>query len=194
MKSITLKSALFTAVAALMTTFASAQTAGVTTTPAEDAAYENGFRLGVGVTPGYVLNDPYGFAIAGDVRLQYDFSKRYSVTLTSGYSHLFGKDVDGVDFDDLAFVPVKAGFKAFWWEDQFYAMGEAGAGFVVSDNITDGSKDVTAILSPSIGWANDYIDVSLRYEYYSDLPGIRSNEFRNGNHQIGIRFAYGFKL
>jgi len=98
-----------------------------------------------------------------------------------------------VRVDDLGFVPVKAGFKAFWWEDQFYAMGEAGAGFVVTD--TPGNqKDVTAILAPSIGWANDFIDISLRYEYYSDIPGVRSNEFRNGNHQIGIRFAYGFKL
>lgn len=191
MKSLKLKSVFFTAVAALFTTVASAQEMSVTTTPASDANYDKGFRLGFGIAPGYVFDDPYGFALGGDARLQYDFSKRYSVTLTSGYTHLFGKDVDGFEVDDLGFVPVKAGFKAFWWEDQFYAMGEAGAGFAVSGDL---DKDVTAILSPSIGWANEYVDVSLRYEYYSDFPGYRDNDFRNGNHQIALRFAYGFRL
>lgn len=191
MKSIKFKSLLFAAMAAFFTTAMSAQTT-VTTTPAEDANYDQGFRLGFGIAPGYVLQEPYGFALGGDVRLQYDFSKRYSVTLTSGYSHLFAKDEDvvGAPVDDLGFIPVKAGFKAFWWEDQFYAMGEAGAGFAV----TSGYDKTTAILSPSIGWANDYFDVSLRYEYYSDFPGVSNDQFKDGNHQLALRFAYGFKL
>lgn len=185
---------MLTAAAALFTTFASAQEVGVTSSPASDANYDKGFRLGFGIAPGYVLEDPYGFGLGGDVRLQYDFSKRYSVTLTSGYSHLFGKEVDGFEVDDLGFIPVKAGFKAFWWEDQFYAMGEAGAGFAVTGADYAGSKDVSAILSPSIGWANKYFDVSVRYEYYSDFPGYSSNTPSDGNHQIALRFAYGFRL
>lgn len=190
MKSIKIKSLLLTAVAVFFTTAMSAQNASLTTTPAEDANYDKGFRLGFGIAPGYVLEDPYGFGLGADVRLQYDFSKRYSVTLTTGYTHLFGKEVDGVDVDDLGFIPVKAGFKAFWWEDQFYAMGEAGAGFAVTGDY----DDTTAILSPSIGWANKYFDVSVRYEYYSDFPGYRNDAFRDGNHQIALRFAYGFRL
>ncbi|WP_191020039.1 hypothetical protein [Flavobacterium selenitireducens] len=194
MKSFQLRSVLLTAAAALFTTFASAQEIGVTSSPASDASYDRGFRLGFGIAPGYVLEDPYGFGLGGDVRLQYDFSKRYSVTLTTGYSHLFGKEIDGFEVDDLGFVPVKAGFKAFWWEDQFYAMGEAGAGFAVSGAEYAGAKDVSAILSPSIGWANQYFDVSVRYEYYADFPGYSNNTPSDGNHQIALRFAYGFKL
>ncbi|RZJ67004.1 MAG: hypothetical protein EOO50_07005 [Flavobacterium sp.] len=188
MKTLNFKSAVFFALTALSTMTLSAQSADANS----DANYDNGFRLGFGVTPGYVLREPYGFSLGGDVRLQYDFSKRYSVTLTSGYTHLFAKDVDVVGFEahDLGFIPVKAGFKAFWWEDQFYAMGEAGAGFAVTSEI----NKTTAILSPSIGWANDYLDISVRYDYFSDFPGISNNEFKDGNHQIALRFAYGFRL
>jgi heme exporter protein D len=100
------------------------------TTATENKAtnYDQGFRLGFGLNGGYVFDDPYELAIGGDVRLQYDLNKRYSLTLTTGYNHFF---VDGKNFDgssnDLGFIPAKAGFKAFFWEDQFYAMGEAGA-------------------------------------------------------------------
>lgn len=182
---------MFVALTAFFTSTLSAQTADA----GSDANYDSGFRLGFGVTPGYVLQEPYGFSLGADARLQYDFSKRYSVTLTSGYTHLFAKDEDvvGAAVPDLGFIPVKAGFKAFWWEDQFYAMGEAGAGFAVTSK-TDGINTTTAILSPSIGWANDFLDISIRYDYYSDFPGIRNDEFKNGNHQIGVRLAYGFKL
>jgi hypothetical protein len=40
-------------------------------------------------------------------------------------------------------------------------MGEAGAAFV--------TNDYKQILAPSIGYATKYIDVSLRYEHYSDF-------------------------
>jgi len=153
--------------------------------------YDQGFRLGFGVTPGYVFDDPYGFALGGDARIQYDFSKRYSITLTTGFTNLF---VDGKN-NDLGFIPAKLGFKAFFWEDQFYAMGEAGAGFAVTNNY----NKTSFIVAPSIGYANKYFDVSLRYELYPDFPIVTSKSVfggttAQGTGQLGIRFAYGFKL
>jgi len=177
------------------TAFLSQQTiAQTTTTPTEiekATNYDQGFRLGFGVTPGYVFDDPYEFALGGDVRLQYDLSKRYSITLTTGFTNLF---IDGKD-NDLGFIPAKAGFKAFWWKDQFYAMGEAGAGFAVTNNY----DDTTLILSPSIGYANKWFDVSIRYEYYSDFPIVKTSSFfggavDKGTGQLGLRIAYGFQL
>lgn len=168
------------------------------TTATENKAtnYDQGFRLGFGLNGGYVFDDPYELAIGGDVRLQYDLNKRYSLTLTTGYNHFF---VDGKNFDgssnDLGFIPAKAGFKAFFWEDQFYAMGEAGAAFAVSKNF----DNTSLILSPSIGYANKYIDISLRYEYYSDFPIIKTSSVfggstAEGTGQLALRLAYGFKL
>lgn len=43
--------------------------------------YDQGFKLGIGINAGYVFQDPYDFALGADARLQYDVSKRYSVTL-----------------------------------------------------------------------------------------------------------------
>jgi hypothetical protein len=34
----------------------------------------------------------------------------------------------------LGFIPAKAGFKAFVWNDEFYVMGEAGAAFAVTND------------------------------------------------------------
>jgi len=148
--------------------------------------YDQGFRLGFGLGAGYVFDTDYfdGLALSGDVRLQYDLSKRTSVTLTTGYNHFFVDDnLQDLGAKDIGMIPVKAGFKAFFWEDSWYAMGEAGAGFVTSKR-NPYSENTTVILSPGIGYANKWIDVSARYEHYT--------EFETG--QIALRIAYGFKL
>lgn len=149
--------------------------------------YDQGFRLGFGASGGYVFDDPYDFALGGDVRLQYDLTKRYSVTLTTGFTNLFIKG----DNNDLGFIPAKAGFKAFFWEDQFYAMGEAGAGFAV----TNGYDKTSLILAPSIGYAHENWDISVRYEHYNDFPAYKNSGLPGeGTGQLGLRVAYGFKL
>jgi hypothetical protein len=139
--------------------------------------YDQGFRLGFGLNAGAATGDYFNFALGGDVRLQYDLSQRTSITLTTGYTHLFGEE----DYiKDLGFIPVKAGFKAFIWEDRFYVLGEAGAGFAVTNDYNE-----TAFLwSPGIGYANKYIDISLRYEGMTDFDAD----------QIALRLAYGFRL
>ncbi len=154
--------------------------------------YDQGFRLGFGINAGYVFDDPYDFALGGDIRLQYDLTQRYSLTLTTGFTNLFAGD----DVKDLGFIPVKAGFKAFIWEDQFYLLGEAGAGFAVTNrDYYEGTSGTSLILSPGIGYATKYIDLSLRYEHYTDFPTINSNgTVGEGTGQLALRLAYGFKL
>ncbi|WP_417939979.1 hypothetical protein [Flavobacterium sp. RS13.1] len=139
--------------------------------------YDQKFKLGFGVSAGIPTDgDDYDWALGGDVRLQYDLSKKTSLTLTTGFTNLFVGD----DVPDLGFIPAKAGFKAFFWEDQFYAMGEIGAGFAV----TNGYNETSLLWAPSIGYAGKHIDISLRYEDY--------NKFKTN--QIGLRVAYGFEL
>lgn len=148
----------------------------------EATNYDQGFRLGFGVNGGLPTDGDYDWALGGDVRLQYDLSKKTSLTLTTGFTNLFNGDKDalGNDIKDLGFIPAKAGFKAFVWEDQFYVMGEAGAAFAV----TNGYDKTSFLWAPGIGYANKYIDLSVRYEDYHDF---RTN-------QVALRVAYGFKL
>jgi hypothetical protein len=159
------------------------------TTTAATAEYNQGLRLGLGLTGGYAVHDPYKLAIGADARLQYDLSKRYSLTLTTGFSKLYVSEADG---DDLGFIPAKLGFKAFVWDDQFYIMGEAGGAFSVLKN---SDNDTSLLLAPSIGYATKYIDVSLRYEHYNNFDRLNNDgSVGKGVGQIGIRVAYGFDL
>jgi hypothetical protein len=149
--------------------------------------YNQGFRLGFGINGAAVLDKPYDFALGADARLQYDLSKKYSLTLTTGFSNLFVKGND----NDLGYIPAKLGFKAFVIEDQFYLMGELGGAFAV----TNGYNKSSYLISPSIGYATKYIDISLRYELLPDFSSQDSNGInRNGINQIGLRLAYGFAL
>jgi len=143
----------------------------------ETSNYDQKFKLGFGVSGGIPTDgDDYDWALGGDVRLQYDLSKRTSLTLTTGFTNLFVGD----DVPDLGFIPAKAGFKAFVWEDQFYVMGEIGAGFAVTNNY----EKTTLLWAPSVGYAGKNIDISLRYEDYDNF----------NTNQIALRFAYGFEL
>ncbi|MGA9637100.1 hypothetical protein [Flavobacterium sp.] len=139
--------------------------------------YDQGFRLGFGINAGVPTNeDVYNYALGADARLQYDLSKRTSLILTTGFTNLFISN----DRPDLGIIPVKAGFKAFVWEDQFYVLGELGGAFAV----TNGVNQHTYLYAPGIGYASKYIDVSVRYEGYTEYD----------TNQIALRLAYGFKL
>ena len=154
----------------------------------ETAKYDQGFRLGFGANAGYSIDDPYKLALGADARVQFDLSKRYSLTLTTGFTNLFVSKADG---SDLGFIPAKAGFKAFVWNDQFYVMGEAGAAFA----ITNGYNKTSLLVSPTIGYATKYIDLSVHYEHYSDFAKVNNNgSVGKGVGQVGVRLAYGFAL
>lgn len=134
--------------------------------------YNKGFRLGFGLNGGFPTDGAYDGSLGIDVRAQYDFTRKTSITLTSGYTHLFAET------EDVGFVPAKLGFKYFLG-NQFYLMGEAGAAFSVNGNI-----DNSLIVAPVFGFANKFLDASVRYEHYSDYE----------TDQIALRLAYGFSL
>ena len=138
--------------------------------------FDQGFRLGFGINGGLPTNNTYDYALGIDARIQYDLSKQTSVTFTTGFTNLF----IGNSIPDIGFIPAKAGFKAFVLKDQFYVLGEIGAGFAV----TNGFNDTTFLWAPGIGYANENFDVSIRYEDYHKF----------NTNQIALRLAYGFKL
>lgn len=154
----------------------------------ETTNYDQGFRVGFGLNAGYATEKPYKLALGADARLQYDLTKRYSVSLTTGFNNLFVNKNDG---EDLGFIPAKVGLKAFVWNDQFYLLGEAGAAFPVTNKY----NQTSFLVAPGIGFATRYIDISVRYEHYSDFPTIKSDGTADqGVGQVALRLAYGFKL
>lgn len=144
----------------------------VSSTSFSQSGYNKGFRLGFGLNGGFPTDGAYDGSLGIDARAQYDFTRKTSLTLTSGYTHLFGQQ------EDVGFVPAKLGFKYFLG-NQFYLMGEAGAAFGVN-----GAIDNSLIVAPVFGFANKYLDASVRYEHYSDYE----------TDQIALRLAYGFSL
>ncbi|AYN02949.1 MULTISPECIES: hypothetical protein [unclassified Flavobacterium] len=161
----------------LIAVFAIIYTSATAQQSTEIKKYDQGFRLGFGLNGGIPTNKVYSWSLGGDVRLQYDLSMKTSLTLTTGFTNLF---VNKQDLKDIGFIPAKAGFKAFIWEDQFYVLGEVGAGFAV----TNGYNDTTFLWAPGIGYANKYVDISVRYEDYTKF----------NTNQVALRLAYGFKL
>ena len=162
------------------------QSQAQTDTKLEDPNYDQGFRLGFGINGGYVFQEPYHFSYGGDIRLQYDLSKRYSITLTSGYQNLTIRSND-----NLRFIPVKAGYKTFVWENKFYAMGEIGAAF----GTNDAYRKTSVIVSPSVGYILKFLDISIRYENFADFPNLKDDgSLGDGVGLVSLRVAYGFKL
>ena len=160
---------------------------GIATIKAQEIKdYDQGFRLGFGINAGLPLNDPYDYNLGADARIQYDLSKKYSLTFTTGFSNMF---VSGKN-NDLGYILAKAGFKAFVLKDQLYLMGEVGAAFAV----TNGYDKTSLLLSPAIGFATDKIDISLRYEHFNDFSVLRNGLIGDGLGQISLRLAYGFKI
>jgi hypothetical protein len=153
----------------------------------ETENFDQGFRLGFGINSGYAFQEPYHFSYGADLRIQYDLSERFSITLTSGYTNI---TISGND-NDLAFIPAKAGYKTFIWDNKFYAMGEIGAAF----GTTDAYRKTSVIISPSAGYANKFIDISIRYENYADFPNVKDNGTTgDGLGLVALRLAYGFQL
>ena len=150
------------------------------------AGYDKNFKMGIGLSGGFPFNKPYNFNVGGDVRLQYNISKTYSLTLTAGYNNLFVED-DGINF---GYVPVKVGYKTFLFSNEFYVMAEMGGAFSTTKEYNNNSL----MFGPSLGYATKYVDISVRYEFLKDFPVIRDNEEDNGMGQIMIRLAYGFDI
>ncbi|MES2457741.1 MAG: hypothetical protein V4594_19440 [Bacteroidota bacterium] len=150
-----------------------------TTNVNAQSADSKALRLGIGLNAGIPTEDPFGFVIGGDLRLQKDFSTNISGILSAGYNSWQAKDEFGGGSTGM--IPVKAGAKIFFAESAYFS-GELGAGF----GTKDGQK--TAFLwAPGIGYGFDNgLDLGLRYEGAQYSGGSLG--------QVALRVAYGFKL
>jgi hypothetical protein len=154
---------------------------------------KSNIRFGIGIDgllPTGNLNSTANFGLGITPRLQYGVTNNIALTFTSGFYHFFTKSLYipdgylGAGYqiqNDLDFVPVKAGIKAFV-SSNIYLGAEIGAGFEV-DN---GGGPIKFIASPAIGYATKKWDFGIRYENFNG---------QNNNYGVlGLRIAYGFGL
>ena len=138
---------------------------------------QKSWRMGVGINGGVATKDAYNFVLGADARFQRGLGESTSLIVTGGVTHFFKTDKT---LKAATFVPVKLGFKYFL-NTNFYAAGEAGAGFGVSSDLK-----TSFVWSPSIGFAfKEGIDISVKYEDFSKYETTK---------QVALRIAYGFKL
>jgi len=152
----------------------------------------NPWHFGVGLESGITLSgiaSKTEFGATG--RLQYDVSKNFALTLTSGYYEFLGTNVRNA----MGMVPVKLGVKAFVGSG-FYFSGEAGAGIETQDfnvlkNTNYGIPKTTKLLwSGGFGYAVKSWDFSLRYEGFT---GNNKASYDNSNFSlVGLRVGYSF--
>lgn len=141
------------------------------------------WRFGIGIEPGLPTGTAHQrshFELGGTVRLQYDVSHSFALTLTSGYYNFFGiEQRNGLGkFPAFDVIPVEAGIKEFFVPN-FYFGAEAGPAFPSTDN-------TRLVLAPALGYANESWDIGVRYENFSG--------YHNPYGIVSLRIAYAFKL
>ena len=151
---------------------------------AMDSQTSSPVRFGVGLETGLPTGqgrDFSHFELGGTARLQFDVNPDFAFTLTSGYYNFFGRQ-DGpyVKYNSLGVIPVKAGIKWFYSRCFYFGM-EAGEAFELN---SDGTNKLD--LAPAIGIAGKKIDVSVRYENFSNN--------QNTYGMAALRIAYGFGI
>ncbi|OUR99011.1 hypothetical protein A9Q86_13150 [Flavobacteriales bacterium 33_180_T64] len=118
-------------------------------------------NFSAGVNVGLPIGDAgdlYSFNVGLDVNALWEVSDDFQAGIASGYSHLFGDEINGFDVDDFQYVPL-AGAVRFNISDVFQIGTDVGYAIAVSDG------DGGFYYRPMIGYdvaENTQINVSLR--------------------------------
>ena len=149
-------------------------------------------RLGLGADIGAPVTENTAKLLLGpSLRLQWDFPKRTSLTLTAAYEAFINKDKMAGDTTFISDqIPIKAGAKFFFGKTYtFYLQPEAGISLAAKKNYGN-----AFVYSGGIGYVGKKgFDMSLRYEGYE----FGSSNTISHNERFGIvalRLAYGFRL
>lgn len=160
----------------------------VLTQVARSAAQTDPLRISFGVSNGIPTENPYGYSLGGDIKLQKGISSHLSATFSAGFNHYFEtKKTDlslhsSPPYPDAApwnAIPIKAGLKVFPVK-HLYLAAEAGTGLFL-----EGGKPCF-IWSPSVGVAlPNGLDVSVKYEAFNRYKALN---------QVALRVAYGVDI
>ncbi len=138
-------------------------------------------NFGAGLSVGLPVGDAGDIAtfnITADVNYLWNVSDDFDAGVSVGFSHNFGDEVSGIEFDDVQFLPIagRASFNAS--EDLFIG---ADLGYAVG--INDGN-DGGFLWAPRVGYGvSDTVDIVLSYNNVSLDGGTWSNI------NLGINFG-----
>lgn len=154
-----------------------------------EAQTSNPLRIGFGISNGIPTENPYGYSLGGDIKLQKDISAHLSATFSAGFNHYFETkkaDLSSLPSSSSYFeaapwnaIPIKAGLKIFPAK-HLYLAAEAGVGLFL-----EGGKPCF-IWSPSVGVAlSNGLDLSIKYEAFNGYKALN---------QVALRVAYGVDI
>jgi hypothetical protein len=158
---------------------------------AQDGRFSIGAEIGI---PMGDFGDAAGLGIGGSIRYEAPMGDNIGLTGTAGYISFGGKTISGVKLESSYLIPLQAGLKYYFDEQQsgFYAQAELGFHMYKSTEVTldiiNGTfttKDKTKAAfsyAPEVGYHMESLDLGLRYQMVSTEGNTTS--------YLGIRIAY----
>lgn len=156
--------------------------------------------LKVGISGGVALpSDNASATLGADIAYQNLITPSFGLGIASGYSHFFGKEDNGVDYNDFGVVPVAALFRYYPKNSGIFVGTDLGYGFIVGDekvasNSLVDRPDGGLYIKPEIGYHNRDWNFSVHYQKtFTDNKGeIGSKKYNAG--ALGLGIGYNIPL
>lgn len=126
---------------------------------------QKSFQFGAGVNVGLPVGDASDFtSFAAGVELQGElgFSETVKGVATTGYTHLFGKDLGGGVKFNVGAIPILVGAR-FYPSEKFFLTGQIGYGVFTGDGDGGGFA-----YKPQVGYDAGKFQLALSYNAISD--------------------------
>ena len=137
----------------------------------------NWLKLGVhaGIPTGDA-GDVSSFALGLDAKYQFLNYDSFGIGVATGYTNYFGKEENGISWDDFGVVPVAALFR-YYPTENFFIGTDLGYGFLTGVEGADGGF----YYRPEIGYHSNDWNI---FGYYAGV----SNDWNVANVGIGVNY------
>lgn len=156
--------------------------------------------LKLGVSGGLAVPNSNATAAFGvDLAYQNLVTPSFGLGIATGYSHYFGRDVNGISNNDFGVVPLAAMFRYYPKNTGIFVGSDLGYGFLVGDdkvasNATINRPDGGLYIRPELGYHNREWNFSIYYQktFTGDDGEIGTQKYNAGS--LGVGVAYNIPL
>ena len=151
---------------------------GITFMSAQTAQGSNWLKLGVhaGIPMGDA-GDFYGFMAGIDGKYQFLTYDHFGLGVSTGYSHYFGKEVNGYDVEDGGVIPIAALLR-YYPTETFFIGTDLGYGIFTGEGAEDGGF----YYRPEIGYHNE------RWNIFGFYQGVAADGLTPSAIGVGVNF------